>query len=97
MWLLLAAATATEEVVGLAGMFGAGSVATIGGRYLYTHRPNGNGTSRSVRSMLADMERRLMARHDRTEQTVARMGNMVARHDERISAIAERVKDQRLQ
>ena len=96
---MLAAVSATEEALGLAGMFGAGSVATIGGRYLYAHRPNsnGNGSAKTVRALLADMERRLMARHDRTEQTVARMGNMVARHDERISAIAERVKDQRLQ
>ena len=95
MWWLLLAAETPPDPVGLAAMFGAGGVASLGGRYLYTHRPSSNGNGKSVRTLLADMERRLMARHDRTEQQVVRMGTMVARHDERIAAISERLKDQR--
>lgn len=92
--LLVAVETATTDTLGLVGMFGAGGVASLGGRYLYAHRGgNSNGNGKSVRTLLAEMERRLMARHDRTEQTVVRMGTVVARHDERIAALTERVKE----
>lgn len=87
---------ASNELLALVGMFGAGSAAGLGGRYLYYHRWDNdrNGNGKSMRTLLSEMERRLMERHDRTERSVAELGTVVARHDERISALTERTRAQ---
>lgn len=96
---MIGAQVVAGDIWMLAGMFGAGSVASLGGRYWYHHRfDNGREydfNGKSVRTLLAEMERRLMERHDRTERSVAELGQVVARHDERISAITEKVRDRK--
>ena len=91
---MIGAQVVLGDVLMLIGMFGAGGITTLGGRYWYHHREHDYGfNGKSVRTLLAEMERRLMERHDRTERSVSELAQVVARHDERINAIGEKVKD----